>query len=189
MGENRNSIVFAAILVVIAVGAGAGLGLMRRSPSVVSSNNTTVVTSVSPVSEPLTIDVHVAGWVNSPGVVTVEEGSIVADAIAAAGGMRPGANVDSVNLAAALTTGQQVLVPGPGSSTGAAGSTDIGGLVSLNRATESELETLPGVGPVLAGRIVSHRESHGPFEEVEDLLQVPGIGEAKLAALRDLVQP
>lgn len=184
MGENWNKSVAVVGIGAVAVAAGAGIGMMRRIPP-------PAVPMTSPVASAAPgIDVHVAGWVSNPGVVTVGEGSIVADAIAAAGGMRPGANADSVNLAAPLASGQQIVVPGPESEvdevpTDGAG----GGLISLNLATASDLETLPGVGPVLAGRIVAHRESHGPFQVVEDLLQVPGIGEAKLASLRDLVRP
>lgn len=134
-----------------------------------------------------TIDVHVAGWVVRPGVVTVKESSIVADAIAAAGGLRAGAMPDLINLAAPLGPGDQVVVPGP--EAGAAADTSTGdGPISLNRADATALETLPGVGPVLAGRIVAFRDENGPYEQVEDLLQVPGIGEAKLASLRDLVK-
>jgi competence protein ComEA len=186
VGENRNVIVVAAALMLVAVAAGAGVGVIRRTPlpaplGTSPSSGTSVDRTV--------IDVHVAGWVTNPGVVTVDEGSIVADAIAAAGGLRPGAAANAVNLAATLVPGQQVVVPGPESSNGANPVDDAGGLVSLNHATASDLETLPGVGPVLAERIVSFRESHGPFEQVEDLLEVPGIGEAKLASMRDLVQP
>ncbi len=135
------------------------------------------------------ISVHVSGWVVSPGVVVVAEGAIVADAIAAAGGARPGAALDAINLAGPVAGGDQVQVPGPGtaappSGSGVAGSSD---LISLNRADATALQDLPGVGPVLAERIVAHRDANGPFEAVEDLLDVPGIGETKLAAIRDLV--
>lgn len=183
MGEKRTKTVVVVVLVAVSVAAGAGAGLMRRVPPPVASPSTVVT------NQPPQIDVHVAGWVDNPGVVTVLEGSIVADAIAAAGGMRAGAKTDSVNLAAALAPGQQIVVPGPDGSGPAPPTGETGGLVSLNLASTSDLETLPGVGPVLAERIVAHRESHGPFQVVEDLLQVPGIGEAKLASLRDLVQP
>ena len=184
MGENRNTIIVAAAVILFAGAAGAGLGLMRRTPPVASPPPA----SVAP-ERATDIDVHVAGWVSNPGVVTVAEGSIVADAVAAAGGMRPGAAADAVNLAAALVSGQQVVVPGPDSGERPSSAAGPEGLISLNQATEAELESLPGVGPVLAGRIVAHRESQGPFQEVEDLLRVPGIGEAKLASLRDLVHP
>jgi competence protein ComEA len=125
----------------------------------------------------------------SPGVVSVEEGSIVAEAVEAAGGLRPGALTESLNLAAEVLAGEQIVVPGPtrpGAGTAIGGSE---GPLTLNGATAEELEGLPGVGPVLAERIVSYRESNGRFETVDDLLEVPGIGEAKLASIRDLVRP
>lgn len=131
------------------------------------------------------IDVHVGGWVMAPGVVKVAEGSIVADAIAAAGGALPGAVMDQINLAASVQNGDQVLVPGPGTEAGPA---EADGIISLNRATAADLQDLPGVGPVLAERIVQFREDNGLFETIEDLLEVSGIGESKLAALRDLVR-
>ena len=131
------------------------------------------------------IDVHVAGWVTAPGVVRVPDGAIVADAVEAAGGLRNGASADGINLAAPLSSGDQVVVPGPDEA-GRAAVDD--GLISLNRADAAALQDLPGVGPVLAERIVAHREQNGPFSQVEDLLQVPGIGEAKLASIRDLIR-
>ena len=135
------------------------------------------------------ISVHVSGWVVSPGVVVVREGAIVADAIAAAGGARPGAALDAINLAGPVAGGDQVQVPGPGSEAPPPGSgvAASSGPISLNRADATALQELPGVGPVLAERIVAHRDANGPFEAVEDLLDVPGIGETKLAAIRDLV--
>jgi competence protein ComEA len=136
------------------------------------------------------ISVHVSGWVVSPGVVDVPEGAIVADAITAAGGARSGAGLDAINLASPVSAGDQVVVPGPGgpTPTGSGSSpASNNGLLALNRADATQLQDLPGVGPVLAERIVAYREDNGPFQTVEDLLEVPGIGEAKLAAIRDLV--
>lgn len=144
--------------------------------------------AAAPLAEPgHDIQVHVAGWVVSPGVVTLPDGALVADAVRAAGGLRLGARGDALNLAAPVTDGQQIVVPGPDHSPGEVSGSGATGLVSLNRATAADLETLPGVGPVLASRIVSYREENGPFQQVEDLLGVPGIGEAKLASIRDLV--
>jgi len=130
--------------------------------------------------------VHVAGWVRRPGLVEVAAGARVADVVAAAGGVLPGGDLAALNLAAPVRDGDQVRVPGPDESK-VAGSVGSEGLVDVNRAGVAELERLPGVGPVLAERIVAHRERYGPFETVEDLLDVPGIGEAKLAALRDAI--
>ncbi len=143
--------------------------------------------SASPVvSADGALDVHVSGWVVSPGVVAVPEGSIVADAVEAAGGFRPGALIDRINLAAPVRAGEQIVVPGPTESRAGAGTTD--GLISINRAETADLLRLPGVGPVLADRIVAYRDANGPFTSIEDLLSVPGIGEAKLASIRDLIR-
>ena len=141
-----------------------------------------------------TITVHVAGFVLSPGLVELAQHARVADAVAAAGGLRPGADTSAVNLAAPVRDGEQIVIPGPPDQAGptiAGGSAATGdGRVRINQATLVELETLPGVGPVLAQRILDFREDHGPFQTVEDLLDVPGIGEAKLASLREhLVVP
>lgn len=133
------------------------------------------------------ITVHVAGEVARPGLVRLPAGSRVADAIAAAGGMTGGSAPP--NLAARLADGSQVRVGGevPGAPDPATGGSAAQVPVPVNSADATLLESLPGVGPVLAERIVAHRRDHGPFGAVEDLLGVPGIGEAKLASLRDLV--
>ncbi|MDP8957691.1 MAG: helix-hairpin-helix domain-containing protein, partial [Actinomycetota bacterium] len=112
--------------------------------------------------------------------------------VMAAGGALGVADLGDLNLAASVSDGQQVVVPVRGSTqveegVGQGETKGEDGPIQLNEASAAELETLPGVGPVLAERIVAQREEHGPFASVEDLLDVPGIGEAKLAALRDLV--
>lgn len=176
-------------LVLAAVAVGALMG--RGEPAMPTSTAPATEVPISTVSE--TLVVHVSGMVLSPGVVHVPPGAIVADAVAAAGGLITGASVDHINLAAPLSTGEHIVVPGVDdgapSIAGAVGGGDTGGPVSLNNATAAELEALPGVGPVLAERIVAFRTQNGPFDVVEDLLEVSGIGEAKLAALRDLVVP
>jgi competence protein ComEA len=184
MGEGLNRALFVGVIAVVAVSLGVGAGLMRRpspTPAPLTGSSTTSPSEM--------IDVHVAGWVLAPGVVSVEAGSIVADAVAAAGGMRAGAETNSINLAAEVYPGEQVIVPGPTREVSPGGIDAPGQPISLNRADTSSLEELPGVGPVLAERIVSFREQNGRFESVEELLEVPGIGEAKLASIRDLVRP
>ena len=133
--------------------------------------------------EPAVIAVHVSGAVRTPGLVRLPAGSRVADAVAAAGGALPDADLQSTNLAATLRDADHIVVTAVGDGVGESISTGI----DLNRSAAPDLETLPGVGPVLAGRIVAHRESNGPFRTVEDLLDVPGIGEAKLAQMRDAI--
>ena len=173
-------------LAAVALGIGAVVG-HGGDVSTVSSVTTT---APSLAATPEMMVVHVSGMVISPGVVDVVSGSIVADAIEAAGGLRPGARVDQINLAAPVSAGEQIVVPGPGiEEPPQIGGSGDGGPIDLNTASAAELEALPGVGPVLAERIVSFRDQNGRFDVVEDLLQVPGIGEAKLAALRDLVSP
>jgi competence protein ComEA len=165
---------------VIALGAGAWYG--SRGPSPVPGEPTS---GVSYTTIPVTIVVHVSGAVLHPGLVVIAAEGRVADAIAGAGGADSDADLGALNLAAPLRDGDQVIVPFPGGSTPAMGAGSAG--IDLNRATASELEELPGVGPVLAARIVAYRESNGPFDAVEDLLDVGGIGEAKLVGMRDTI--
>lgn len=139
---------------------------------------------VSPGSEPASITVHVAGAVVGPGLVVIPSGSRVADAVAAAGGLLEDAEPSGLNLAAPVVDGQQIVVR----TVGAFGPPLVDdGRVRLNSATATDLEAIAGVGPVLAERIVAYRERNGPFTEVEDLLDVAGIGESKLEAMRDQV--
>jgi competence protein ComEA len=147
--------------------------------------------------------VHVVGAVLAPGVVRLGSEARVVDAIVAAGGLAPGADTARVNLAAPLLDGSRIVVPAVGQevpvevptsvaagagSQGAPGGAP-GGVapIDLNTATVEQLDSLPGVGPATAEAILSHRESNGPFTSVEQLLDVRGIGEAKLESLRDLV--
>lgn len=144
--------------------------------------------------------VHVAGAVTRPGIVHLAAGARVVDAIEAAGGVSDDADLDQLNLAAPLGDGVQVRVPHQGetvpspvspaptgSGGGAAGVPPAPTVVDLNRATAAELEQLPGIGPSLATAIVTWRTDHGPFKRIDDLLDVPGIGPAKLASLADRV--
>ena len=138
-----------------------------------------------------TVVVSVVGQVAEPGLVTLASGSRVADAVEAAGGLLPDADPASVNLAALVADGQQVAVGVPGAASadgsGAVAGPAAGGSVNLNTADATALDGLPGIGPVLAQRIVEFREQHGPFRAVDDLLDVPGIGPAILGSLTDAV--
>ncbi|WP_222268564.1 ComEA family DNA-binding protein [Modestobacter marinus] len=132
--------------------------------------------------------VSVVGAVAAPGLVTLPPGARVADALAAAGGLLPDADPASVNAAAVLIDGEQVVVARPGAVpvTGGAGPA-AGGPLDLNTATVADLDALPGIGPVLAQRIVDHRTAQGPFTSVEQLDDVDGIGPAIYADLQDRV--
>ncbi|WP_159939867.1 MULTISPECIES: helix-hairpin-helix domain-containing protein [unclassified Nocardiopsis] len=129
--------------------------------------------------------VHVGGEVRDPGLYTLEPGSRVADAVEEAGGPLEGADLDLLNLARPLVDGEQLLVGVPAASSAPGPDpAGVGGPVNLNQADRALLETLPGVGPVIADNIISHREQHGPFSSVDELLNVTRIGEKMLATLR-----
>ena len=166
------SVVIAAMVLV-----GCGLTTRPEPPPL-------LVETPAPVAGDVSLTVHVAGAVVRPGLVVLSPGARIADAIAAAGGATRAAALGSVNLATVVRDGDQIVIPPIGEEISAERGD---GRISLNRATASDLETLPGVGPVTAQRIVDHREEHGPFATLEDLLDVSGIGEAKLDAIRDSV--
>jgi competence protein ComEA len=191
-----------AIVVVVTL-AGAGLWYSRSLPRgvqiVASSPQTSHVGAssapqASATSSDAGVIVDVAGWVEDPGVYQLAQGQRVVDALKEAGGARKGADLSSINLAAVLVDGSQILIPkkGAGSSTAggtAGGSGAAGGaaLVNINTADETQLETLNGIGPVLASSIVQYRTEHGPFNSVDDLDNVSGIGPATLEKLRPFV--
>jgi competence protein ComEA len=141
--------------------------------------------------QPIVVDV--VGAVRAPGLYHLPDGARVADAVAQAGGLSRRADRNAVNLAARVADGQQVVVAArgsPGAATGAgSGSSAPGAPVSLSAATVEQLDTLPGIGPVTAQKIVAFRQQHGPFTSVEGIDAIPGIGPARIAELKGLVVP
>ncbi|MFJ5843791.1 helix-hairpin-helix domain-containing protein [Streptomyces sp. NPDC092903] len=143
------------------------------------------------------IVVDVSGKVRRPGIHRLPSGARVTDALEAAGGVRPGVDLDGLNRARVLVDGEQILVGAPpgtvaGGAAGGAGPAATGpatGPVSLSGATPDQLETLPGVGPVLAQHIVDYRTQHGGFRSVDELHEVTGIGDRRFADLQPLVRP
>ena len=141
------------------------------------------------------VTVHVAGAVRRPGVYRLAPRSRVVDAVRRAGGVRRRADLSALNLAAKVEDGRQVVVPlraapgAPAASGGAAGAGAAPEMpIDLNTATPEQLDELDGIGPGMAGAILEYREEHGGFGSVEELGQVPGIGEKRLAALREKVR-
>jgi competence protein ComEA len=185
----------ALVAVVGVTVAGAGFWYVRSLPAPVqvrSGPSQALVAAPTASASPTTVIlVDVAGWVRRPGVYEFAEGARVIDAIDAAGGARPGAVLSSLNLAAPLADGTQVLVPkesqSPPTTETGSGTSGATGLVNVNSATNAELETLPGIGEVIAQAIVDHRTENGPFTSVEQLVDVSGIGDATLENIRELV--
>lgn len=150
--------------------------------------------------EAAAVTVYVTGAVNKPGVVSIKEGGRAADAVNACGGLLPTADGDKVNMAQVLKDGQQLRIPekqnasqvqaaanGTKGSPAAGTKTAEGGIVNINTASAEELDTLPGIGPAMAKRIIEYRETEGSFSAVEDIKKVRGIGEAKFQKLRDRI--
>lgn len=177
------------LVVVAATLFGAGFWYMRSLPQPVEIRAAARPTA-GPVSpSPATIFVDVTGWVKKPGVYEFPEGDRVIDAVEQAGGARKGAVLTSLNLAAVLSDGQQILVPEPVkvASADTASGVDASGKININTADATQLESLSGVGEVIAQRIIDYREANGPFTSVDQLLDVSGIGDATLAEFRDEV--
>ncbi len=168
-----------------------GLFLTTRSPS-----GQTVVLLPSPTPQP--IMVYVTGAVKRAGVYRLPPDSRVVEAVQAAGGFAEGADLNLVNLATVIKDGEQIVIPGlstlptPILTIGDNGllvtATPFAGqLININTADAALLETLPGIGPTTAQKIVDYREENGPFTRVEDLLKIPGIGPTTLEEIRGLI--
>jgi competence protein ComEA len=184
----RRQVLAAALLAVVALLAGrwlASAGTPAERPLVRAPVRVTSTAQAALV-------VHVVGAVRRPGLYRLPAGSRVADAVTRAGGATRRADTSLVNLAAPLADGVQIAVPrrGSASAAGAGGAAGAAaGPVHLNSATLEELDTLPGVGPVTAQKIVDYRQQHGPFTALEDLDAIPGIGPARIEQLRGLAEP
>jgi competence protein ComEA len=205
-GDRR---VAAALLACVAVAAGVAWFRAGTTPSSaavppssspVGTNRSFADASTTTSRAAPVVVVHVVGAVRRGGVVRVRAGSRVVDAIAAAGGATPDADLTRVNLASLLVDGSRIAVPRLGAPapaldpaavsavpSGGGSEPASGALLNLNSATAQQLDTLPGVGPATAAAIIKDRVAHGPFRSVNDLGRVRGIGDAKLEQLRDLV--
>ncbi len=161
------------------------------------------------VEEASKIAIHITGEVKKTGIIYLEKGARIADAIAEAGGATKNANLDQVNLAYVLEDGQKIYIPNKkekievgeyiiensgnnvlvenGKSSSANSSKGVGGKVNINSANQTELETLPGIGPSLAQRIIEYREVNGEFEKIEDVQNVKGIGDSKYNNIKEKI--
>ena len=173
---------YAAAISLLSVAVGLVLWWQGRPVELALQPADVVVTEVqSPVA---TIFVHVVGDVAKAGVYELAAGSRVVDAIAAAGGPLRAAKLINLNLARVLFDGEQIIV---GNHQLQPNSSSQSGKVNLNLATSSQLEQLPGIGPVIAARILQHRDENGPFRQISDIQQVAGIGDVIYSKIKDQI--
>jgi competence protein ComEA len=200
------------VIVLLLLGAGYGLAALRQraepAPIEIIPPPATATPLPPPAPEPTAtagpLRVYVSGAVVNPAVYALPPGSIIDDAVRAAGGFAAGADPVAVNLAQPVADGMQIYVPALGeavvtpppiSQPPAAATTEsvrmggvtAGGLIDINTATQTDLEMLPGIGPSTAANIIAHREANGPFATIEAIMDVPGIGEGKFEAIRELI--
>jgi competence protein ComEA len=196
--RNRGSVL--VLLVNLALIGGLFFWLRRpvSSPIEILPPDPTPSPAPTATSTPSPVRVYVTGAVLHPDVYRLATGSIVKDAIEAAGGVTEDADLMRVNLAQELQDQQQIYVPRVGEEeapppvTGGASAPSsrgavLGGKVNINTATAEELDTLPGIGPAFAQRIIEYREANGPFESIEGIINVSGIGDATFEKIKDRI--
>jgi competence protein ComEA len=187
----------------VGIGAVAGVALVslillvnnRTQPAPILITPPPPTPTAGPTETPVMIRVYVSGEVRHPAVYELAPGSIAQDAVTAAGGFTADANQVAINLALPLADGMQLHVPGPDAPTPGPGLIDGAasvpgapqGPININMATLEQLDTLPGIGPSTAGNIIDYRQSNGPFQSVDDVINVPGIGPVKLEQIRPLI--
>lgn len=185
----RGVLVFA--VVVLALTAVILFQALRPAPQSILLSTATPLPSPAATTTPHPLRVYVSGAVHQPDVYLLSPDSIVKDAILAAGGAAADADLDRINLALPLADGQHVYVPQQGEAplllSPRAGSPLSGDRVNINTADEAALESLPGIGPALAQRILDYRKVHGPFARIEDIMEVSGIGPGTFEDIRDLI--
>ena len=176
------------VLVLVAV---VLIQVLRPSPQPVRLSTSIPLPTQEATPTAYTLRVYVSGAVHHPDVYTIPQDSIVKDAMEAAGGPTEEADLERINLALPVTDGQQVHVPRQGEDNPPvqppSGQPATGGKVNINTADSAALESLPGIGPSLAQRIIDHRQINGPFERIEDVMEVSGIGEATFEGIQDLI--
>jgi competence protein ComEA len=164
--------------------------VLKPSPQPVILSTATPTPAQMATPTPYMLHVYVTGAIQRPDVYLLPEGSIVKDAVEAAGGATEEADLERINLALSVTDGQQVHVPRLGEDSSPVqppSGQPATSRVNINTADAATLESLPGIGPSLAQRIIEYRQTHGPFERIEDVMEVSGIGTAIFEGIQDLL--
>ncbi|MGN1301448.1 MAG: helix-hairpin-helix domain-containing protein [Clostridia bacterium] len=194
--KNFKKIIFLSIGIIIIV-IYLVYNYSKDNASEIIEENIYIETNVE-TKEKNKIILHITGEVNSPGIIEIEEGARLADAIEAAGGLTENADINKINLAYVVKDGQKINIPNVNSVDTSSYITDNIGeniiiedinsntnLVNINTATQTELETLTGIGPSTALKIIKYREENGKFKTIEDIKNVSGIGDSKFEAIKD----
>lgn len=188
--ERYRAVVFVA-LIGLALTAVILLQSLRPSPRSIELSTATPLPSPEVTVTPRPLRVYVSGAVRYPDVYALPQDSIVKDAMTAAGGAADDADLNRINLAAPVADGQQVYVPRLGEENPPvqppSRQLSAGGLVNINTADATLLESLPGIGPTLAQRILDYRQAHGPFSQIQDIMDVSGIGTGIFEGIQDLI--
>lgn len=182
----KRLLVVVALLLVIMGGSGYAYYQKNSVPESVSSE---VVLSSSQADKPTEATVYISGAVMQPGVIKVPNGTRVIDVVDLAGGLATGADVSKLNLAQPVKDGMHIKVPGeiPRNSVHSNSEKPAGDKVNINTASKSELDTLPGIGPSLAQKIIDYRETNGTFHDISDLKRVSGITEKRFNKIKDKI--
>ena len=182
---------FVLMIILLAAIGGTYYGLYSGEQSVVLDS--AEIDANSPSKQEITV--YVTGAVNKPGLVKLSEGARAAEAVNACGGLLPIADSEKINMAQSLKDGQQLKVPERNGEMGKGDSARLAKIngqdnqekVNINTADEKALDTLPGIGPAMAKRIIEYRETEGAFQSIEDIKKIRGIGEAKFAKMKDKI--
>lgn len=196
---DRRLLAAALLLLILGFAGGMKYGEYRiqqeaKKQSLMQANDQTKTAPSSPPAEKF-IQVYVSGAVKKPGVYNLKEGDRVYQAVEMAGGSLPEAQLKNFNMAARLQDSQQVLVPLPGEASeqdaiataNPAAGESRSGKININTAVVSELDSLDGIGPALAQRLIDYRQAHGAFQRIEDIKNVSGIGDKKFQAIQDRI--
>lgn len=187
---SRYRLAVAGVIGVVIVGCAiAAIGVLSQRSTAPIEQSLPLSSQEQTAVEAAPLLVHVSGAVKAPGVLELEGGARVFDAVDAAGGVTGDADADQINLARPLMDGEHIIIPREGEVLDQSGDTAGGEPISLSRSPADVLIELPGVGPATAEKIISWREEHGGFTNVDDVLAVSGIGPATLEGFRDQVVP